>query len=81
MPEQHSPVPVGERGCYTVRIDDMNFQVFNANGQALGLVWEVTGTPGQFRCAPTSNTGRPIHGGVHISLTEAAQHCVLNAAQ
>lgn len=79
MTEQPSQILIAEGGCYAVEIDDMNFQVFNANGQALGLVWKVTGAPGQFRCVPTSNIGRPIHGGVHTSLVTAAQHCIDHA--
>jgi hypothetical protein len=72
-------INIGENGCYASKIDDMNFQIFNASGQDLGLVWEVTGSPGQFRCVPTSNIGRPIPGGTHTTLREAAEHCIQSA--
>jgi hypothetical protein len=71
--------PLGIDDCYAARIDEMNFQIFNADGKDLGLVWEVTGDPGHFRCVPTSNTGRPIRGGTHRSLVAAGRHCIANA--
>ena len=72
-------IPIGDDGSYAVQIDEMNFQIFSQEGKSLGLVWEVTGEPGVFRCVPTSNTGRPIAGGIHHSLVAAAQHCIAHA--
>ena len=79
MSDQVDKISIGPAGCYAAKIDDMNFQIFNADGQALGLVWEVTGEPGQFRCVPTSNISRPISGGIHSSLTDAGLHCITTA--
>lgn len=72
-------IPIGTDGDYAVPIDEMNFQIFSPEGKSLGLVWEVTGEPGVFRCVPTSNTGRPIAGGIHSSLMAAAEHCIAHA--
>ena len=79
MSEATDRIPIGKLGHYAAQIDDMNFQIFNSDGQSVGLVWEVTGEPGQFRCVPTSNIGRPIPGGIHTSLRSAAQHCINTA--
>ncbi len=72
-------IPIGADGCYAAPIDEKNFQIFNPEGKSLGLVWEVTGEPGVFRCVPTSNTGRPIAGGIHGSLVAAGLHCIARA--
>ena len=72
-------IPIGDDGCYAVQIDELNFQIFSPEGKSLGLVWEVTGEPGVFRCVPTSNTGRPIAGGIHHSLVAAGKHCIAHA--
>jgi hypothetical protein len=72
-------IPIGDEGSYAVQIDEMNFQIFSPEGKSLGLVWEVDGEPGVFRCVPTSNTGRPIAGGIHRSQVAAALHCIAHA--
>jgi hypothetical protein len=77
--DEFDRIVVGNQGCYAAKIDDLNFQIFNEAGQSLGLVWEVTDSPGDFRCVPTSNTGRPIAGGLHASLESAALHCINSA--
>ncbi len=79
MSDEDARIPIGVDGHYAVRIDDKNFQIFNPEGQSLGLVWEVTGSAGDFRCVPTSNIGRPIPGGIHASLDAAARHCIQEA--